>query len=427
MQLDHASIDQLAEFEKSLLAEYEAIKSLGLTLDLTRGKPGTDQVALSDSLDGILKGNFLTDNGTDPRNYGGLDGIPAMKKLGAEILGVEPKDVLVGGNSSLALMHQTIFFAHILGVDNNRKNAWCNEGAIKFICPVPGYDRHFSICEQFGIQMIAVNMTATGPDMTQVEALVKADPQIKGIWCVPKYSNPTGTVYSDDTVDRIAALGKIAGPNFRVMWDNAYAIHDLVENPPVLASITERCKFHGTEDNVIQFASTSKITFPGAGIAFLATSEKNLDVFRAQLGISTIGPDKINQQRHAIFFKESGSLKNHMNKHKMLIKPKFDAALDTLRDAFKDCNYISWTVPEGGYFISVDLLPGLANKVVGLANLVGVKLTPAGATFPNGLDPEDKNIRLAPTYPSIAEVKKTMGVFILCVNLATVQYQLKNQ
>ncbi len=425
MQLDQVTYDQLAELEQSLTADYNAVKPQGLSLDLTRGKPSEEQVALSDALDGILQGNYLTEESIDCRNYGGIDGIAAMKHFGAQLLEVDPANVLVGGNSSLTLMHQAVLYAHLLGVDNNKANAWREEeGQIKFLCPVPGYDRHFSICEQLDIEMINVAMTATGPDMDQVEALVKADPLIKGIWCVPKYANPTGIVYSDDTVERIAALGSIAGKNFRVMWDNAYAVHDLTTTPQTLASITKYSQTYGTEDNIIQFASTSKITYAGSGIAFLSASANNLTAFKTQLGISTIGPDKVNQQRHALFFKEAGALTAHMRKHQALTRPKFDIVLNALEAAFGNCDDIRWTRPAGGYFISVDLLPGLAQQVVSLAGAVGVKLTPAGATFPYGNDPNDSNIRLAPTYPPIAEIERAIHVFILCVKLALVQKKL---
>ena len=425
MQSNQTS-SQLNKLEASLLTEYDQVKTEGLALDLTRGKPGTEQLTLSNGLDGILSGNYQTAEGTDTRNYGGIDGIPALKKLGATLLGVDESNVLVGGNSSLTLMYQLVQFAYFLGVNNKAEDAWQKEGSIKFICPVPGYDRHFSICEQFGIEMISVPLSNTGPDMDKVEALVKADPLIKGIWCVPKYSNPTGDTYSDDTVDRLAKLANIAGANFRVIWDNAYAVHDLTDTPAMLSPIAERCKVHGTQDSVLQFASTSKITFPGAGIAFLATSENNLNVIKSQLGINTIGPDKINQQRHALFFQNEKVLRDHMVKHKNIIKPKFDIVLEKLEVAFSDSDEIKWTKPQGGYFISVDLKPGLAKKVVSLAANVGVKLTPAGATFPYGKDPLDSNIRLAPTFPSAEEVGKTIDIFILCVKLAVVQQKLRD-
>src|SRR5690606_31155231 len=315
-------------------ADYQAILAQKLNLDLTRGKPSAEQLSLSDALDGILSGNYKAADGTDTRNYGGLDGLPEAKQLGAHILGVAPADILVGGNSSLTLMFQVMLTAMHFGL-KDATSAWKNEGEVKFLCPVPGYDRHYTVCEQLGIKMINVPMTSTGPDMDAVEQLVKADASIKGIWCVPKYSNPTGVVYSDETVERIASLGKIAGSNFRVFWDNAYGVHDLIDNPPQLASILEATRRQGTEDSVIQFGSTSKITHAGSGVAFVAASATNLTGIKKFLNTCTIGPDKVNQIRHTRLLPDAAALQAHMKKHAALLNPRFDAVLSALAEAFE--------------------------------------------------------------------------------------------
>lgn len=423
MQLDQATPEQLRQWEAELAADYQAILAQKLNLDLTRGKPSAEQLSLSDALDGILKGNYTATDGTDTRNYGGLDGLPEAKQLGANILGVSPADILVGGNSSLTLMFQVMLTAMQFGL-KDAASAWKNEGEVKFLCPVPGYDRHYTVCEQLGIKMINVPMTSTGPDMDVVEQLVKADPSIKGIWCVPKYSNPTGVVYSDETVERIAALGKIAGPNFRVFWDNAYGVHDLVDNPPQLASILEATRRQSTEDSVIQFGSTSKITHAGSGVAFVAASAANLAGIKKFLNTCTIGPDKVNQIRHTRFLPDAAALKTHMQKHAALLNPRFDAVLSALSEAFEGTDLGSWEKPLGGYFVAFDTRKGCAREIVRLAAEAGVKLTPAGATYPYGKDPEDRNIRIAPSVPTVPEVVAAMKVFVTCVKLASVRQKL---
>jgi DNA-binding transcriptional MocR family regulator len=423
LQLDQATPEQLRQWEAELAADYQAILAQKLNLDLTRGKPSAEQLSLSDALDGILKGNYTATDGTDTRNYGGLDGLPEAKQLGANILGVSPADILVGGNSSLTLMFQVMLTAMQFGL-KDAASAWKNEGEVKFLCPVPGYDRHYTVCEQLGIKMINVPMTSTGPDMDVVEQLVKADPSIKGIWCVPKYSNPTGVVYSDETVERIAALGKIAGPNFRVFWDNAYGVHDLVDNPPQLASILEATRRQGTEDSVIQFGSTSKITHAGSGVAFVAASAANLAGIKKFLNTCTIGPDKVNQIRHTRFLPDAAALKTHMQKHAALLNPRFDAVLSALSEAFEGTDLGSWEKPLGGYFVAFDTRKGCARETVRLAAEAGVKLTPAGATYPYGKDPEDRNIRIAPSVPTVPEVVAAMKVFVTCVKLASVRQKL---
>lgn len=423
MQLDNASVAQLREWESQLTEQYQAILAKKLNLDLTRGKPSAEQLNLSDELDGLLKGNYIAADGTDTRNYGGLDGLPEAKQLGANIMGVEPANVLVGGSSSLTLMFQMMLTAHQFGL-KDAASAWKNEGEVKFICPVPGYDRHYTVCEQLGIKMINVPMTSTGPDMDAVEALLKADKSIKGMWCVPKYSNPTGVVYSDETVERIAKLGQIASANFRVFWDNAYSVHDLAANAPQLASILEATRRNGTEDSVVQFASTSKITHAGSGVAFVAASAANLAGFKKFLNSCTIGPDKVNQIRHTRLLPHKEALMAHMGKHAALLNPRFDAVLTALSKAFDGTDLGAWEKPVGGYFVSFDTRKNCAKETVRLAAEAGVKLTPAGATYPYGKDPEDRNIRIAPSVPTVPEVVGAMEVFVTCVKLASVKQQL---
>ena len=423
MQLDTTTPAQLRQWEQSLTNDYRSYQKLSLNIDLTRGKPSIEQLALSDQLDGILAGNYIAADGTDTRNYGGLEGLAEARQLGADILGVTPEHVLAQGNSSLTLMHQAMYVALHIGFSGT-DSAWKHVGKTKFICPSPGYDRHFAICEQLGIEMITVPMTATGPDMDQVEYLVSTDNQIKGIWCVPKYSNPTGIIYSEETVERIAKLGAIASAHFRVFWDNAYAVHDLTEAPKVLADIMRYCKQYKTEDSVIQFASTSKITHAGSGIAFIAASANNLREFKKMLSHLTIGPDKVNQLRHVRLLPNYNALLAHMQKHAALLRPRFACVLHHLQQAFDNGDLGQWQNPTGGYFIAFDTLPGLAKSVVRLAAEAGVKLTHAGATFPYGKDPQDRNIRIAPSVPSLEQLNTAMKVFVTCVKLASVRQKL---
>ena len=413
----------LRQLHRQLLQDFQQLKEAKLSLDLTRGKPSADQLTLSNSMETVLEGNYITPSGEDTRNYGGLDGLAEAKALFAPVLQIKPEEILIGGNSSLTLMYQAVMFSHFLGL-TCPESAWNREGEVKFLCPVPGYDRHFSICESLGITMIPVAMNNHGPDMDEVERLISNDKNIKGIWCVPRFSNPSGIVYSDETVERIAKLGKIAAGNFRVFWDNAYAIHTLSPDAPKLASIMDFCRQYGTEDNVLQFGSTSKVTFAGAGVAFMGASAKNLAGFKKHLGISSIGPDKINQLRHVKFFAAPDSLEKHMQAHADLLNPRFNAVLSRLDANFKGSDVLTWTVPEGGYFVSVDTQEGLAKKVIALAGELGVKLTPAGATYPYGKDAKDTNIRIAPSFPKLAEIEKAMDAFVLCVKLATVEKAL---
>ena len=424
MHIDQLSGTELATQLENLQQQYEALKGLNLSLDLTRGKPSTEQVALSDALDGILSGNYLAADGTDVRNYGGLEGLPEARALFSSILGLPVEETLVGGNSSLTLMYNTIDFALSEGL-RGPESAWGNSDAVKFLCPAPGYDRHFAICEHLGIEMIPIPMRDDGPDMDAIEALVRQDEAIKGLWCVPRFSNPTGCVYSDATVERIARLGKIASPHFLVMWDNAYAIHTLYEDAQPLADIRPYCEQHGTLDNVFQFASTSKITFAGAGVACLASSVANLDALKRHLAFQTIGPDKVNQLRHLRLLPDMQALSAHMDAHAALIRPRFECVLETLERELAGAGMGSWLSPRGGYFISFNTLPGLAREVVQLAADIGVKLTPAGATFPYGKDPEDSNIRLSPTYPALQDVQATVEAFVICVKIASIKQRLE--
>lgn len=413
---------ELASQLDTLERDYAALRERGLSLDLTRGKPGSDQVALSDALDGILAGDYRAADGQDVRNYGGLSGLPEARALFGGLLDAPPQETLVGGNSSLTLMYNVIDCALNVGL-GGPATAWGSADSVKFLCPVPGYDRHFAICEHLGIEMIPVPLLDSGPDMDRVEALLREDPAIRGMWCVPRFSNPTGCVYGEATVERIAGLGKIAAPGFLTMWDNAYAVHTLYDDAPPLASIRAACLRQGTADSVFQFGSTSKITFASAGVAFLASSARNLAALERHLAIQTIGPDKVNQLRHVRFLQGTETISRHMAAHADLIRPKFERVLEILERELGGRGMGDWTRPRGGYFISFDTLPGLAREVVRLAADIGVKLTPAGAPFPYGEDPADRNIRLAPTFPALADVAASAAAFTLCVKLATLRSQ----
>jgi DNA-binding transcriptional MocR family regulator len=423
VHIEQLSVAELTTQLKTLQQQYNALKDLNLALDLTRGKPCAEQVSLSNGLDGALNGNYLAANGVDVRNYGGLEGLSEAREFFGRILQAPASETLVGGNSSLTMMYGTIEFALNEGLSGSA-SAWGNSDTVKFLCPAPGYDRHFAICEHLGIEMITVPMLDSGPDMDFVAALVKQDRSIKGIWCVPRFSNPTGCVYSDATVQRIAALGKIASENFLVMWDNAYAVHTLYDDAPTLAPIRSQCEAQGTLDNVFQFGSTSKITFAGAGVAFMAGSEKNMTALKKHLAFQTIGPDKVNQLRHIRFLSDEKALAAHMAAHAAIIRPRFDCVLDLLAKQLAGTGMGEWSTPRGGYFVSFDTLPGLARGVVQRAEAIGVKLTPAGATFPYGNDPADRNIRLSPTFPSLGDVKAAIEAFVICVKLASIENRL---
>ena len=421
---DGLSHEALVARERALSAEFESLKAAGLALDLTRGKPSPEQVALSDGLDEALGGDYRLDDGTDVRNYGGLLGIPEARRLGGELLGVRAEEVIAGGNASLTFMYQYLLHAWLNG-PLGPETAWRHEpGPLKFLCVVPGYDRHFTITESLGFELLDVPIGDGGPDMDRVEALVADDPRIKGIWCVPKYSNPTGHVYSDEVVERLAHLARRAGPGFRIMWDNAYAVHDFDDNPPVLPNLMDRCRAAGTEDSAVLFGSTSKITRAGAGVAFMAASPANLSSFAKHLGVQTIGPDKVNQLRHVRYLRDADGIRAHMRRQASIVRPKFERVLHHLDAGLAADGLASWSRPRGGYFLSFEAPEGLAAEIVGLAGEAGVKLTPAGATFPYGRDRRDSNIRLAPTYPSLDEIDRAMPVFVTAVALAAVRRRL---
>jgi DNA-binding transcriptional MocR family regulator len=426
VHIDQLSSAELQQRLASLQAQYQQLGQKGLALDLTRGKPCDEQVALSDELDGILDNDYRSADGIDTRNYGGLEGLPEARALFGSILGLPPEETLVGGNSSLTLMYQVVEFALTEGL-RGPASAWGNSDTVKFLCPVPGYDRHFAVCEHLGIEMVPLPMMETGPDMDAAEALVQEDRSIVGIWCVPRFSNPTGCVYSPDTVARMAALPQLAADNFVILWDNAYAVHTLYDDAPELTSISDQCRDLGTLDNLFQFGSTSKITHAGAGVAFLGSSRDNLAALVRHLGYQMIGPDKVNQLRHVRFLRDRETLATHMAKHAAIIRPRFESVLGTLEQELGGSGMGSWTAPRGGYFISFDTLPGLAREVVRLAAGIGVKLTPAGATFPYGNDPQDSNIRLSPTFPPAPAVQATVEAFVICVQLATVRQRLEQQ
>ncbi len=403
----------------SLCKKYNDIKDLNLNLNLTRGKPEAGQLDLT--LDMLKETDFVSKDGTDCRNYGILDGIPEMKEIFAKLLSVDTDEVFVGGNSSLQLMHDIIANYMLLGTEGGTM-PWCKQEEIKFLCPVPGYDRHFLICEKFGIKMIPIPMNSDGPDMDKVEALVNNDSSVKGIWCVPKYSNPSGITYSDDTVRRFAALKPVA-KDFRIFWDNAYCIHDFGENQDKLLNIFDECKKYGSEDNVIEFISTSKITFAGAGVAAFAASRKNIKYLSKQISIQTIGFDKLNQLRHVAYFKNADGVLQHMKKHADIMAPKFKVVLDTLHTQLEQKGIGEWTKPNGGYFVSFNL-KGCAKRIVSLAQNAGVQLTPAGATYPYGFDENDSNIRIAPTFATVEELKTATEIFCLCAEIAYIEKRL---
>lgn len=434
MHIDQASKAELEAALAQAEIAYKSFQANNLGLDLTRGKPSDAQLDLSNALSTLPLPDALEGGSAskaDLRNYGVLSGLPEAKQLFGELLDIDSSErasrVFVGGNSSLSLMHYSLWFINFLGLTAT-DTAWISQqqsGPIKIICPCPGYDRHFSLCAELGIEMIPVALTGHGPDMDQVEALIADDPNIKGIWCVPRFSNPTGEVYDTKTVARIAALPKIAGSQFYIFWDNAYAVHTLQADAEVLSSIETQAKALGTQASIIQFGSTSKITFAGAGIGYMASSESNIAGFTQHFGKASIGPDKINQQRHVTFLKDLGTIQSHMARHAEIIAPKFAAVADNLETHLAGTGMGEWNAPTGGYFVSFETRPGLATEVVRLANEAGVKLTPAGATYPHGNDPKDSNIRIAPTYPGLEDVNNAMAVFVNCVTIASLRQQLE--
>ena len=418
--------EELLQEKAALEAEYCKIKSQGLALDMSRGKPSAEQLDLSmgllDAVDS--KTVAVSENGTDVRNYGVLDGIPEAKRLIAEMINVKPENVIVYGNSSLNIMYDQIARAELFGICGNTP---CSKlETVKFLCPVPGYDRHFAITEEFGIEMINIPMTEEGPDMDLVEQYVNSDPAVKGIWCVPKYSNPQGVVYSDETVRRFAAL-KPAATDFRIFWDNAYAVHHIYEsNQAEILNILDECEKAGNPDMVFEFCSTSKVSFPGAGIAAIASSGANISDIKKRLGMQTIGHDKINQLRHVAYFKNMDGIKAHMMKQAAVIRPKFEMLDEMLTAEIASRGIGNWMKPKGGYFISFEAMDGCAKAIVDKCKEAGVVLTGAGSPFPYKKDPKDSVLRIAPTYPSLEELTEAAKVFVTVVRLVSVEKLLKS-
>ena len=418
---------ELLDLQKELQAEYQSEKDKGLKLDISRGKPSKAQLDLSMPMLDVINSSsdMTTENGTDVRNYGLLDGIPEAKKLMGDMMDADPSQVIVWGNSSLNIMYDCVARSVLFGVMGS--TPWSKLDKVKFLCPVPGYDRHFGVTEQFGIEMINVPVLADGPDMDMVEEYVNNDPTVKGIWCVPVYANPTGSVYSEETVKRMAAL-KPAAKDFRIYWDNAYCVHHLFdeeEKQAKVLNILEECEKAGNPDMVYQFCSTSKVTFAGAGIAAMSSSPANIADIKSKIQWSTIGPDKINQLRHVRFFKDADGLREHMKKHAAIVRPKFEEVLGTLDRELSELEIAQWSHPMGGYFVSFDAMEGCAKKIVEKCKEAGLVLTGAGAAFPYGKDPKDSNIRIAPTMPPMEELKEAMKLFVTCVKLVTVEKLLE--
>ena len=409
----------LQSLRRETQADYNAFRARGLKLDMTRGKPAADQLDLAEAML-ALPGNrdHFTEAGDDARNYGVLQGLPEVRSLfAAPLLGAPPNQVVVNDNSSLAVMHDTLVWALLKGVPGGAE-PWVKSRPA-FICPVPGYDRHFALCEEFGIRMLPVPMTGTGPNMDAVEALA-ADPTVKGMWCVPKYSNPTGDVYASDTIRRLARM-RTGAPDFRLFWDNAYAVHHLTEHRHAIDNILEACAASGHPDRAFIFASTSKITLAGAGLAFFGSSPANVAWYLARMFKRTIGADKLNQLRHVRFLRDQTGLMRHMDAHRALLAPKFAAVQAALEHRLAGTGAATWAHPEGGYFISLDATPGTAKRVIELAGSAGLALTAAGSTWPHGVDPQDSNLRLAPTFPSLADVAVASEGIALCVLLAAIE------
>lgn len=412
---------QLMEIKNKIDKDYVKYQTQNLNLNMSRGKPCSEQLDLSESLYDNTE-SFMSESGIDCRNYGFLRGLPEVRKLYAELMGVKTEELIIGNNSSLNIMHDTI--ARIYSHGTSRSGIPWGKKKIKFLCPSPGYDRHFKICEHFNIEMITVPLNENGPDMDIVEDLVEKDESIKGIWCVPKYSNPTGITYSDEVVDRLSAM-ETAADDFRIFWDNAYIVHHLTDHRPELKNILRSCKNHGNPDRVYMFGSTSKITYAGAGISFFASSIKNIDYMSELMSKQTIGSNKINQLLHYRFLGSINDILEHMEKHAEILRPKFDMVLNILEEELADKGIASWSKPEGGYFISLNVMNGCAREVVQLANDVGVTLTDAGATYPYGNDPEDSNIRIAPSYPPLADLEKAINVVCTCIKKVAIEKVLK--
>ena len=415
---------------KSLMEElkntYNNYKSKGLKLDMSRGKPGSEQLDLSKGLLTVLNENSdcFDSTGADCRNYGLLDGICEAKKMFADLFGVSPTETIVGGNSSLNMMYDTITRALLFGVYGSDK-PWSKYEKIKFLCPVPGYDRHFTICESLNIEMINVEMLQDGPDMAAIEELIAKDETIKGIWCVPRYSNPEGKTYSDNVVKRFAAL-KPAAKDFRIFWDNAYALHNFDDDSEKLSNVMEQAKIEGNADMIFMYMSTSKVSYPGSGVAAMAASINNINLIKKQMFAQTIGPDKLNQLRHVRYYKDADGVRAYMKNHAKIVKLHFEAVLSTLKKNLNNEGIADWVEPKGGYFVSLNVMNGCAKRTVALLKEAGVVMTPAGATFPYGMDPKDNNIRIAPTYPPISELLVAMELLCICVKRAAVEKLLNS-
>lgn len=421
------SKEELLQLKEELTQQYEDKKALGLRLNMARGKPAATQLDVSMDILDVVDSNsdMNASDGTDVRNYGGLEGIPEARKLMADMMGTKPENVIVFGNASLTIMYDSVSRSYTHGVCGS--TPWCRLDKVKWLCPAPGYDRHFAITEHFGIEMITIPMTPEGPDMDMVEQYVNNDESVKGIWCVPKYSNPQGCVYSDETVRRFANL-KPAAKDFRIYWDNAYVIHHLYDdNQAEILDIISECEKAGNPDMVYEFASTSKVSFAGGGISALASSEANLSDVMKSMTIQTIGYDKINQLRHARYFKDINGLKAHMKKHAEMLRPKFEATLNVLDSELSGLEIGSWIKPCGGYFISFDAMEGCAKRIVALCKDAGLIMTGAGATFPYHNDPKDSNIRIAPSFPTPEEMTQAAELFVLCVKLAAVEKLLETK
>lgn len=421
MMWSEMSKSELTELRDAAAAELELLKKSGLKLDLTRGKPARAQLDLSSGMLGVI-GNVddcYTESGLDCRNYGVLDGIPEAKKLFSDLLGIPEERLIVAGNSSLNLMFDTVVRCMLFGVRGGHE-PWGRQGRIKFLCPSPGYDRHFAICRQLGIEMIPIAMTPEGPDMRQVRMHVCTDPSVKGIWCVPKFSNPEGVTYSDAVVEELASL-KPAAPDFRIFWDNAYAVHELYDEDVHLADIFKAAEENGTEDNIFYFASTSKITFPGSGVAIMAASENNIHQIKPIMSTQTIGFDKINQMRHVKYFGNADGIRAHMRRHAQILRPKFETVLSVFEKELGGTGIADWTKPRGGYFLSLNTMDDCARRVYRLAKSTGVSLTEAGATFPYGCDPRDRNLRIAPSFPTLSELEMATHVVCQCVRFVSAE------
>lgn len=404
----------------ALRERYAAVQAQGLNLDLTRGKPSAEQLDLAEPMLALPGEGIHTDSaGVDVRNYGGLDGLLELRQIFSELLDVPVAQLLALGNASLTLMHDSMAYAHLWGVPGSPR-PWAQEKRVRFICPVPGYDRHFALCEAFGVEMITVPMTPDGPDVEAVAALVADDPSIKGLWVVPTYANPDAAVVTEAVARRLLSM-PTAAPDFRVFWDNAYALHHLTADEVKTPSVLELAEDAGNPDRPLLFASTSKISFAGAGVAFFGASPANVAWYRRHLSVQSIGPDKVNQLRHSLFFRDAEGVREHMRRHREILAPKFEAVVRILTERLGDQGVASWTVPRGGYFVSLDVVPGTASRVVELAKGAGIALTPAGATFPYGRDPHDANLRLAPSLPPPAEVEQATEAVATCVLLAAAE------